>query len=50
MRNLGMGKKLIEEKILEELHLLAEMIKSFKGELGRIKVKYYIAHIFQALL
>uniref|UniRef100_A0A8C3I6I4 Cytochrome P450 2W1 n=1 Tax=Chrysemys picta bellii TaxID=8478 RepID=A0A8C3I6I4_CHRPI len=32
MRNLGMGKKLIEEKILEELHLLIETIKSSRGE------------------
>uniref|UniRef100_K7FBW5 Cytochrome P450 family 2 subfamily W member 1 n=1 Tax=Pelodiscus sinensis TaxID=13735 RepID=K7FBW5_PELSI len=32
MRNLGMGKKLIEERIFEELHLLMETVKSFKGE------------------
>ncbi|XP_050822285.1 cytochrome P450 2W1 isoform X2 [Gopherus flavomarginatus] len=32
MRNLGMGKKLIEEKILEELHLLIATIKSSRGE------------------
>ncbi|PKU36624.1 hypothetical protein llap_13073 [Limosa lapponica baueri] len=32
MRNLGMGKKMIEGKIFEELHFLIEMIKSFKGE------------------
>uniref|UniRef100_A0A7M4FLI2 Cytochrome P450 2W1 n=1 Tax=Crocodylus porosus TaxID=8502 RepID=A0A7M4FLI2_CROPO len=29
MRDLGMGKKLIEGRILEELHFLIEMIKSF---------------------
>ncbi|KAM6077811.1 uncharacterized protein LJ206_008266 [Theristicus caerulescens] len=32
MRNLGMGKKMIEGRIFEELHFLIEMIKSFKGE------------------
>lgn len=34
MRNLGMGKQMIEGRIFEELHFLIEMIKSFKGELG----------------
>uniref|UniRef100_A0A7M4FIZ3 Cytochrome P450 2W1 n=1 Tax=Crocodylus porosus TaxID=8502 RepID=A0A7M4FIZ3_CROPO len=32
MRDLGMGKKLIEGRILEELHFLIEMIKSFNKE------------------
>ncbi|XP_054851607.1 cytochrome P450 2W1 [Eublepharis macularius] len=32
MRDLGVGKKLIEGRILEELHHLIELIKSFKGE------------------
>ncbi|KAF2976695.1 hypothetical protein EK904_009222, partial [Melospiza melodia maxima] len=32
MRNLGMGKQMIEGRIFEELHFLIEMIKSFKGE------------------
>ncbi|KAM9261534.1 uncharacterized protein FYN16_007824 [Cariama cristata] len=32
MRNLGMGKKMIEGRIFEELHFLIEMIKSFEGE------------------
>ncbi|XP_019397620.1 PREDICTED: cytochrome P450 2W1 [Crocodylus porosus] len=32
MRDLGMGKKLIEGRILEELHFLIEMIKSFNSE------------------
>ncbi|KAM9372380.1 uncharacterized protein LRP34_007649 [Phaethornis superciliosus] len=32
MRNLGMGKKMIEGRIFEELHFLIEKIKSFKGE------------------
>uniref|UniRef100_A0ACB8FKC2 Uncharacterized protein n=1 Tax=Sphaerodactylus townsendi TaxID=933632 RepID=A0ACB8FKC2_9SAUR len=32
MRDLGMGKKLIEGRILEELHYLTEMVNSFKGE------------------
>ncbi|KAM6121786.1 uncharacterized protein FYN12_008716 [Phoenicopterus ruber ruber] len=32
MRNLGMGKKMIEGRIFEELHFLIEVIKSFKGE------------------
>ncbi|KAM6245078.1 cytochrome P450 2W1-like [Spheniscus humboldti] len=32
MRNLGMGKKMIEGRIFDELHFLIEMIKSFKGE------------------
>ncbi|XP_010204285.2 cytochrome P450 2W1 [Colius striatus] len=32
MRNLGMGKKMIEGRIFEELHFLTERIKSFKGE------------------
>lgn len=36
MRNLGMGKQMIEGRIFEELHFLIEMIKSFKGELGTI--------------
>ncbi|KAK2533735.1 cytochrome P450 2K4 [Columba guinea] len=32
MRNLGMGRKMLEGRIFEELHFLIEMIKSFKGE------------------
>ncbi|KAI1233740.1 hypothetical protein IHE44_0004183 [Lamprotornis superbus] len=32
MRNLGMGKQMIEGRIFEELHFLIDMIKSFKGE------------------
>uniref|UniRef100_A0A8B9U981 CP2W1 protein n=1 Tax=Anas zonorhyncha TaxID=75864 RepID=A0A8B9U981_9AVES len=32
MRNLGMGKQMMEGKVFEELHFLIEMIKSFKGE------------------
>ncbi|XP_042293395.1 cytochrome P450 2W1 [Sceloporus undulatus] len=32
MRNLGVGKTLIEERILEELSFLVKDIKSFKGE------------------
>ncbi|OWK61889.1 Cytochrome P450 2W1 [Lonchura striata] len=32
MRNLGMGKQMIEGRIFEELHFLIEMIKSFKGQ------------------
>nr|XP_056722606.1 cytochrome P450 2W1 [Euleptes europaea] len=32
MRDLGVGKKLIEGRILEELHYLTELIESFKGE------------------
>uniref|UniRef100_A0A8C3R0A3 Cytochrome P450 2W1 n=2 Tax=Sylvioidea TaxID=2116661 RepID=A0A8C3R0A3_9PASS len=32
MRNLGMGKQMIEGRIFEELHFLIEMIKSFQGE------------------
>jgi len=40
MRNLGMGKKMIEGRIFEELHFLIEMIKSFKGELETITVLY----------
>uniref|UniRef100_A0A8C8SJH4 Cytochrome P450 2W1 n=1 Tax=Pelusios castaneus TaxID=367368 RepID=A0A8C8SJH4_9SAUR len=43
MRNLGMGKKQIEERISEELHFLAEMIKSFKGELGPFSLKTFNA-------
>uniref|UniRef100_A0A8D0G3K2 CP2W1 protein n=1 Tax=Sphenodon punctatus TaxID=8508 RepID=A0A8D0G3K2_SPHPU len=34
MRNLGMGKKLIEERIIEELQFLIGSIQSFKGEQG----------------
>uniref|UniRef100_A0A7M4FGW8 Cytochrome P450 2W1 n=1 Tax=Crocodylus porosus TaxID=8502 RepID=A0A7M4FGW8_CROPO len=37
MRDLGMGKKLIEGRILEELHFLIEMIKSFNSELTKTK-------------
>lgn len=33
MRDLGMGKHLGEEMMLEELRFLTESIKSFKGEL-----------------
>lgn len=33
MRDLGMGKHLGEERMLEELQFLIELIKSFKGEL-----------------
>lgn len=33
MRDLGMGKRLGEEMMLEELQFLIELIKSFKGEL-----------------
>uniref|UniRef100_A0A8D2PF67 Cytochrome P450 2W1 n=1 Tax=Zosterops lateralis melanops TaxID=1220523 RepID=A0A8D2PF67_ZOSLA len=36
MRNLGMGKQMIEGRIFEELHFLIEMIKSFKGEPFRL--------------
>lgn len=32
MRNLGMGKQMMEGKVCEELHFLIEKIKSFKGE------------------
>ncbi|XP_062999666.1 cytochrome P450 2W1-like [Elgaria multicarinata webbii] len=32
MHSLGMGKKLIEERIIEELDFLVENIRSFKGE------------------
>ncbi|XP_077172729.1 cytochrome P450 2W1-like isoform X2 [Paroedura picta] len=32
LRDLGMGKKLIEGRIVEELHYLIELVKSFKGE------------------
>ncbi|OXB82725.1 UNVERIFIED_CONTAM: hypothetical protein H355_000423 [Colinus virginianus] len=32
MRNLGMGKQMMEGKVWEELHFLIEKIKSFKGE------------------
>lgn len=34
MRDLGMGKRLAEERILEELQFLIGLIKSFKGDLG----------------
>lgn len=33
MRDLGMGKRLAEERMLEELQFLIELIKSFQGEL-----------------
>lgn len=33
MRDLGMGKRLGEEMMIEELQFLIELIKSFKGEL-----------------
>ncbi|XP_061455224.1 cytochrome P450 2W1 isoform X2 [Rhineura floridana] len=37
MRDLGMGKKRIEGRILEELHFLIEVVKSFKGESFKLK-------------
>uniref|UniRef100_A0A8C3PS48 Cytochrome P450 n=1 Tax=Calidris pygmaea TaxID=425635 RepID=A0A8C3PS48_9CHAR len=38
MRDLGMGKHLGEERMLEELHFLTESIKSFKG--GPFKLQF----------
>ncbi|XP_074014832.1 cytochrome P450 2W1 [Numenius arquata] len=38
MRDLGMGKHLGEERMLEELHFLTESIKSFKG--GPFKLRF----------
>ncbi|NXL89245.1 CP2W1 protein, partial [Alectura lathami] len=38
MRDLGMGKRLAEERILEELQFLIELIKSFKG--GPFRLRY----------
>ncbi|XP_062443834.1 cytochrome P450 2W1-like [Rhea pennata] len=37
MRDLGMGKRLSEERILEELHFLIDLIKSFKGGPFRLR-------------
>ncbi|NWR73445.1 CP2W1 protein, partial [Centropus unirufus] len=37
MRDLGMGKRLGEERMLEELHFLIELIKSFKGGPFRLR-------------
>ncbi|NXX89880.1 CP2W1 protein, partial [Centropus bengalensis] len=37
MRDLGMGKRLGEERMLEELHFLVESIKSFKGGPFRLR-------------
>ncbi|NXE13602.1 CP2W1 protein, partial [Lophotis ruficrista] len=37
MRDLGMGKHLGEERMLEELHFLIELIKSFKGGPFRLR-------------
>lgn len=48
MRNLGMGKQMMEGKVFEELHFLIEMIKSFKGELGTIMVLHSIIHVTAA--
>uniref|UniRef100_A0A7M4G253 Cytochrome P450 2W1-like n=1 Tax=Crocodylus porosus TaxID=8502 RepID=A0A7M4G253_CROPO len=38
MRNLGMGKQMMEEKIFEELHFLTEMIKSHRGDLRSFNI------------
>lgn len=40
MRDLGMGKRLAEERIIEELQFLIGLIKSFKGELGMCCLVY----------
>ncbi|NWI98722.1 CP2W1 protein, partial [Crypturellus undulatus] len=37
MRDLGMGKRLAEERIQEELHFLVDLIQSFKGEPFRLR-------------
>ncbi|NXD09124.1 CP2W1 protein, partial [Nothocercus nigrocapillus] len=37
MRDLGMGKRLGEEMIQEELHFLVDLIQSFKGEPFRLR-------------
>ncbi|XP_068764522.1 cytochrome P450 2W1 isoform X3 [Struthio camelus] len=37
MRDLGMGKRLSEERILEELHFLVDLIRSFKGGPFRLR-------------
>ncbi|XP_025939056.1 cytochrome P450 2W1 [Apteryx rowi] len=37
MRDLGVGKRLLEERILEELHFLVDLIKSFKGGPFRLR-------------
>ncbi|KAL8175410.1 UNVERIFIED_CONTAM: hypothetical protein K2H54_023709 [Gekko kuhli] len=37
MRNLGMGKKCLEEQIIEELGFLIESIKAFEGEPFRLR-------------
>lgn len=50
MRNLGMGKQLMEEHIFEELHFLTEMIKSHQGEPGSKKVRHRITHIWKGPL
>ncbi|NXA38555.1 CP2W1 protein, partial [Eudromia elegans] len=37
MRDLGMGKRLAEERIQEELHFLLDLIQSFQGEPFRLR-------------
>ncbi|NWI08817.1 CP2W1 protein, partial [Crypturellus soui] len=37
MRDLGMGKRLAEERIQEELHFLVDLVQSFKGEPFRLR-------------
>lgn len=48
MRNLGMGKQMMEGKVFEELHFLIETIKSFKGELGTITVLHSTTRVTAA--
>lgn len=50
MRNLGMGKKMIEGRIFEELHFLIEMIKSFKGELETTTALYSLICVTAAAM